>query len=260
MCNAAKFPFSFPHVTRVHLPFPNTVSMVLTSVRSADPLSVWLVWVPAKGACQGRRRCHSPDVPQRKARVSATPRVRCRGRTWHTADAQRLPLRTVALRHVFSHLAHPPMPGDPVSNSGSGGAGALPAIVIGALQHRLPTPPAGSLRTEAGRSAYTFWGFHNLNITRSPLCPQAPHLLLEVHGGDVTSHASIFLVVAALRLGVELAVYDGLLIPRALNFIEMDGSYAWGRNKQTNKQTQAMKASERKFLAWVTCPQGKPTS
>lgn len=35
-------------------------------------------------------------------------------------------------------------------------------------------------------------------------------------------------MVAALRLSIEFAVYDGLLIPGALNFIEMDGSYPWG--------------------------------
>lgn len=91
---------------------------------------------------------------------------------------------------------------------------------------------------------YTFWSVNDLNITRYPLCTQSPHLLLEAHGGDVTSHTSIFLMVAALRLSIEFAVYDGLFIPRALNFIEMDGSYPWGR-----KKTWAMKASERKFLA-----------
>lgn len=35
-------------------------------------------------------------------------------------------------------------------------------------------------------------------------------------------------MVAALRLCIEFAVYDGLLIPRALDFIEVDGSYPWG--------------------------------
>lgn len=74
---------------------------------------------------------------------------------------------------------------------------------------------------------YTSWGFKGLNITQSPLRTQSPHLLLEAHGGDIASHTSVFLMVAALRLGIEFAVYDGLLIPRALDFIEMDGSYPW---------------------------------
>lgn len=34
-------------------------------------------------------------------------------------------------------------------------------------------------------------------------------------------------MIAALRLSIELAVYDGLLIPRALDFIEVNGSYPW---------------------------------
>lgn len=50
-----------------------------------------------------------------------------------------------------------------------------------------------------------------------------PHLFLEAHDGDVASHTSVFLVVAALRLRVEFAVYDGLLGPRALDLIEVDG-------------------------------------
>ena len=70
-------------------------------------------------------------------------------------------------------------------------------------------------------------GVNDQNITQSPLGIQAPHLFLEAHGGDVTSHSSIFLMIAALRLSIELAVYDGLLIPRALDFIEVNGSYPW---------------------------------
>ena len=50
-----------------------------------------------------------------------------------------------------------------------------------------------------------------------------PHLFLETHDGDVASHPGIFFMVAALRLCVEFAVYDGLLSPCALDFIEMDG-------------------------------------
>lgn len=50
-------------------------------------------------------------------------------------------------------------------------------------------------------------------------------------------------MVAALGLSVEFTVYDGLLVPSALNLIEMDGSYPWGR-----KQVWAMKASKGKFL------------
>ena len=34
-------------------------------------------------------------------------------------------------------------------------------------------------------------------------------------------------MIAALRLSIELAVYDGLLIPCALDFIEVNGSYPW---------------------------------
>lgn len=50
-----------------------------------------------------------------------------------------------------------------------------------------------------------------------------PHLFLEAHDGDVASHTSVFLVAAALRLRVEFAVYDGLLGPRALDLVEVDG-------------------------------------
>lgn len=64
-------------------------------------------------------------------------------------------------------------------------------------------------------------------MTRSHLCVQSLHLLLEAHGRGITSHSSILLVVAALGLGIELAVNDGLLIPSALDLVEMDGSYPW---------------------------------
>lgn len=56
-----------------------------------------------------------------------------------------------------------------------------------------------------------------------PLGTPPPHLFLEAHDGDVASHSRVFLMVAALRLRVEFAFYDGLLGTRALDLVEVDG-------------------------------------
>lgn len=47
----------------------------------------------------------------------------------------------------------------------------------------------------------------------------ASHLILETHRRNVAPHSSILFVVAALRLHVELAVRDGFLEARAVDFI-----------------------------------------
>lgn len=111
----------------------------------------------------------------------------------------------------------------------------MPSIVTAELE------PPQSLSSEhhnttcsepsvGGPLVHTFWGLCDQHRTQSPRGGQPAHLFLEAHGRDVTPHTSIFLVVAALRLGIEFAVYEGLLIPGALNFVEVDGSYPWGRN------------------------------
>lgn len=77
--------------------------------------------------------------------------------------------------------------------------------------------PGGSFRVRLP-------GLYSLgDASQIPLDIPSPHLFLEAHDGDIASHSSVFLVVAALRLCVEFAVYDGLLGPRTLDLIEVDG-------------------------------------
>lgn len=58
------------------------------------------------------------------------------------------------------------------------------------------------------------------------------HLILETHGWDVASHGSVFLVVTTLRLRVEFAVREGFFKARAVDFVEMNRTHAWGRKRR----------------------------
>lgn len=74
----------------------------------------------------------------------------------------------------------------------------------------------------------TFLGGFNDQTQHSPLwASRPPHLFLEAHeAGMLHLTAASSSMIAALRLSIELAVYDGLH-SRALDFIEVNGSYPW---------------------------------
>lgn len=76
--------------------------------------------------------------------------------------------------------------------------------------------------------------------------PLASHLVLKTHGRNVAPHSSILLVVAALRLHVELAVRDGFLKARAVDFVEMNWTHAFGRGEK-EKVLSPARATVKKY-------------
>lgn len=93
-------------------------------------------------------------------------------------------------------------------------------MTVSRVHPRAPLIPQRVLQSKA-----TWFVFSGALASQVPLSIPPPHLFLEAHDGNVASHTSILLMIAALRLCVEFAVYDGLLGPCALDLVEVDGPY-----------------------------------